>query len=320
MDPTPMTDALMESAPAAAAADQTPLLEARDISKYFGAVVAIEGVSLEVRAGQVTCLLGDNGAGKSTLIKTLSGVYRPDKGTLAVDGQPVEFGSPRDALDAGIATVYQDLSVMPLMSVTRNFFLGNEPTVGIGPFKRFDLPKAAGIAREEMKRIGIDVRDTDQAVGTLSGGERQTLAIARAEYFGARVLILDEPTSALGVKQSAIVLRHIVAARNRGLGVIFITHNVSHALPIGDTFTILSRGRTGGQFSRGDVDADQLHSQMGGGDELHELTRELEALAKSERRPTRVDTADGARTDGEPLTPGPLTAAPAVPPHPRRHR
>ena len=285
MDPTPLTDALMESAPAAAAADQTPLLEARDISKYFGAVVAIEGVSLEVRAGQVTCLLGDNGAGKSTLIKTLSGVYRPDKGTLAVDGQPVEFGSPRDALDAGIATVYQDLSVMPLMSVTRNFFLGNEPTVGVGPFKRFDLPKAAGIAREEMKRIGIDVRDTDQAVGTLSGGERQTLAIARAEYFGARVLILDEPTSALGVKQSAIVLRHIVAARNRGLGVIFITHNVSHALPIGDTFTILSRGRTGGQFSRGDVDADQLHSQMGGGDELHELTRELEALAKSERRP-----------------------------------
>ena len=169
MDPTPMTDALMETTPAAAAADQTPLLEARDISKYFGAVVAIEGVSLTVRAGQVTCLLGDNGAGKSTLIKTLSGVYRPDKGTLAVDGQPVEFGSPRDALDAGIATVYQDLSVMPLMSVTRNFFLGNEPTVGVGPFKRFDLPKAAGIAREEMKRIGIDVRDTDQAVGHAVG-------------------------------------------------------------------------------------------------------------------------------------------------------
>jgi simple sugar transport system ATP-binding protein len=181
--------------------------------------------------------------------------------------------------------VYQDLSVMPLMSVTRNFFLGNEPTTGFGPFKRFDLPKAAGIAMVLMHRIGSDVRDTDQAVGTLSGGERQTLAIARAEYFGARVLILDEPTSALGVKQSAIVLRHIVAARNKGLGVIFITHNVSHALPIGDTFTILSRGRTGGQFSRGEVDADQLHSQMGGGDELHELTRELEALARSERRP-----------------------------------
>ena len=285
MDATPMTDALMEQAPVVADTDAPPLLEARDISKYFGAVVALEGVSLEVRAGHVTCLLGDNGAGKSTLIKTLSGVYTPDKGTLAVEGQPVQFSSPRDALDAGIATVYQDLSVMPLMSVTRNFFLGNEPTRGFGPFKQFDIPKAAGIAKEEMHRIGIDVRDTDQAVGTLSGGERQTLAIARAEYFGARVLILDEPTSALGVKQSAIVLRHIVAARNKGLGVIFITHNVSHALPIGDTFTILSRGRTGGQFRRGEVDADQLHSQMGGGDELHELTRELEALARAERRP-----------------------------------
>jgi simple sugar transport system ATP-binding protein len=293
MDATPLTDALMDKTPAAAAAGGPPLLEARDVSKYFGAVVALEGVSLTVRAGAVTCLLGDNGAGKSTLIKTLSGVYRPDKGTLAVDGQAVEFSSPRDALDAGIATVYQDLSVMPLMSITRNFFLGNEPTSGFGPFKRFDLPKAAGIAKEEMHRIGIDVRDTEQAVGTLSGGERQTLAIARAEYFGARVLILDEPTSALGVKQSAIVLRHIVAARNRGLGVIFITHNVSHALPIGDTFTILSRGRTGGQFARGEVDADQLHGQMGGGDELHELTRELEALAKTERTPTVAATPVG---------------------------
>ncbi|MGK2850783.1 MAG: ATP-binding cassette domain-containing protein [Candidatus Limnocylindrales bacterium] len=265
--------------------DAAPLLEARDVSKYFGAVVAIEDVSLTVRAGRITCLLGDNGAGKSTLIKTLSGVHVPDKGTLAVDGQPVRFDSPRDALDAGVATVYQDLAIMPLMSVTRNFFLGNEPTVGAGPMKRFDLPRAARVAHEEMQRIGIDVRDTDQAVGTLSGGERQTLAIARAEYFGARVLILDEPTSALGVKQSAFVLRHIIAARNRGLGVIFITHNVQHALPIGDTFTILSRGRISGTFERGEMDAERLHREMGGGDELFDLSRELEALAASDRRP-----------------------------------
>jgi simple sugar transport system ATP-binding protein len=279
--PTPVSD------PAATGpiADRPPLLEAREVSKYFGAVVAIEGVSLIVRAGEISCLLGDNGAGKSTLIKTLSGVHVPDKGTLAVDGEPVVFSSPRHALDAGVATVYQDLAIMPLMSVTRNFFLGNEPTVGVGPLKRFDMAKAAGIAHEEMKRIGIDIRDTDQAVGTLSGGERQTLAIARAEYFGARVLILDEPTSALGVKQSAFVLRHIIAARNRGLGVIFITHNVQHALPIGDTFTILSRGRISGSFRRGEIDAEQLHSEMGGGDELHELSRELAALAQAERRP-----------------------------------
>src|SRR6187200_3701217 len=290
MDATPLTDALMDQTPAAAMTDAPPLLEARDISKYFGAVVALEGVSLMVRPGQVTCLLGDNGAGKSTLIKTLSGVHRPDKGTLAVDGQPVEFGSPRDALDAGIATVYQDLSVKPLMSVTRNFFLGNEPTKGAGPFKRFDIKKSAGIAREEMKRIGIDVRDTDQAVGTLSGGERQTLAIARAEYFGARVLILDEPTSALGVKQSAIVLRHAISARNRGLGVIFITHNVQHALPIGDSFTILTRGRSGGTFKRGELNADELHRLMGGGSELEELQADLEILARREALGEEIPT------------------------------
>ncbi|HVL52953.1 MAG TPA: ATP-binding cassette domain-containing protein, partial [Vitreimonas sp.] len=204
----------------------TPLLEARNVSKYYGAVVALEDVSLAVRAGEVNCLLGDNGAGKSTLIKMLSGVIQPDAGTLAIDGAPVRFTAPRDALDAGIATVYQDLSVMPLMSISRNFFLGNEPTVGIGPLRRYDARRAARVAREEMRNIGIEVRDTDQLVGTLSGGERQTLAIARAEYFGARVLILDEPTSALGVKESAIVLRHAISARNRGLGVIFITHNV----------------------------------------------------------------------------------------------
>ncbi|MEA2610454.1 MAG: simple sugar transport system ATP-binding protein [Chloroflexota bacterium] len=261
-----------------------PLLEARNISKFFGAVVALEGVSLEVRAGEINCLLGDNGAGKSTLIKTLSGVHPPDVGTLAIDGQPVTFTSPRDALNAGIATVYQDLSVMPLMSISRNFFLGNEPTIGVGPFRRFDSAKAATVAREEMHNIGIDVRDTEQLVGTLSGGERQTLAIARAEYFGAKVLILDEPTSALGVKESAIVLRHAISARNKGLGVIFITHNVQHALPIGDSFTILTRGRSGGTFRRGELNAEQLHALMGGGAELEELQADLEMLARREAR------------------------------------
>ncbi len=270
--------------------DRPPLLEARDISKYFGAVVALEGVSLEVRAGEINCLLGDNGAGKSTLIKTLSGVHPPDDGTLAIDGTPVTFSSPRDALDAGIATVYQDLSVMPLMSISRNFFLGNEPTLGFGPFKRFDAARAARVAKEEMHNIGIEVRDTDQLVGTLSGGERQTLAIARAEYFGAKVLILDEPTSALGVKESAIVLRHAIAARNKGLGVIFITHNVQHALPIGDSFTILTRGRSGGTYRRGELNAEQLHAMMGGGAELEELQADLEILARREARGEDVPT------------------------------
>ena len=258
-----------------------PVLEARNVSKVFGRVLALQDVSLTVKAGEVNCLLGDNGAGKSTLIKMLSGVHRPDDGTLAMDGEPITLSSPHDAQDRGIATVFQDLAVLPLMSVSRNFFLGNEPTRGFGPFRRFDVASADRIAKEQMHEIGIEVRETSQLVGTMSGGERQTLAIARAEYFGARVLILDEPTSALGVKQSAIVLRHIVRARAKGLAVIFITHNVQHALPVGDKFTILSHGRSAGEFKRGEVGLDQLLSLMGGGAELSQLSQELEQLMAS---------------------------------------
>ena len=260
------------------ASNAVPVLEAREASKDFGRVIALDTVSLSVRAGEVNCLLGDNGAGKSTLIKILSGVYQPDRGQMLIDGEPVQFSSPRDALDRGIATVYQDLAVLPLMSVSRNFFVGSEPTKGWGPFKRFDVTAAGRIATEQMAEIGISIRDPGQLVGTLSGGERQTLAIARAEYFGARVLILDEPTSALGVKEAAIVLRHVIRARSRGLAVIFITHNVQHALPVGDRFTILSHGRLAGEFRRGEVGQDELLRLMGGGAELQELARELDEL------------------------------------------
>ena len=266
------------------ASDKVPVLEARDISKYFGRVIALEGVSLSVRPGEVNCLLGDNGAGKSTLIKTLSGVHPPDTGSLYMDGQQVTLQSPRDALDRGIATVYQDLAVLPLMSISRNFFVGSEPTRGWGPFARFDVTEAGRIATEQMLEIGIQVRDPSQLVGTLSGGERQTLAIARAEYFGARVLILDEPTSALGVKEAAIVLRHVIRARAKGLAVIFITHNVQHALPIADRFTILSHGRLAGEFVRGEVDQDELLRLIGGGEELTELARELDELMGADTR------------------------------------
>jgi len=261
-----------------------PVLEARGVSKYFGSVVALKDVSLAVRPGEVNCLLGDNGAGKSTLIKILSGVYLPDEGSLYMGGEPLSLKSPRDGLDRGISTVYQDLAILPLMSITRNFFLGSEPTKGFGPFRRFDLDGAAKIAKEQMREIGIEVRDTGQLVGTLSGGERQTLAIARAEYFGAKVLILDEPTSALGVKEAAIVLRHIIRARSKGLGVIFITHNVQHALPVGDVFTILSQGRLEGTFRKGEVSTESLLKLMGGGSELDDLARELEELAAEDAR------------------------------------
>jgi simple sugar transport system ATP-binding protein len=252
-----------------------PLIDVRNIVKHFGSVIALAGVSMTVHRGEVMCLLGDNGAGKSTLIKTLAGVYRPTSGEIFVEGQPVAFSSPRDALDAGIATVYQDLAMIPLMSVTRNFFMGREPARGIGPFKWINFNHCDAVTRDEMRRIGIDIRDPHQAVGTLSGGERQCVAIARAVYFGARVLILDEPTSALGVAQTSMVLKYIHLVRQKGLGVIFITHNVRHAYAVGDRFTVLNRGRTLGTYTKAQITIDELQNLMAGGKELQALAAEL---------------------------------------------
>ena len=208
------------------------------IEKQFGNIIALNGVSFDVRPGECHCLLGDNGAGKSTFIKTMSGVHKPTRGQITVGGKPTVFSSPRAAMEAGIATVFQDLAMIPLMSVSRNFFMGREPTKGVGPFKRFDVAAANAITMAEMKKMGINLRGPDQAVGTLSGGERQTVAIARAVYFGAKVLILDEPTSALGVRQTANVLATIARVRAQGVGVVFISHNVRHALAVGDRFTV----------------------------------------------------------------------------------
>jgi simple sugar transport system ATP-binding protein len=256
-------------------ASTAPLIEIRDVWMVFDNVVALENVSMTVHRGEVMCLLGDNGAGKSTLIKILSGVHRPTRGHVLFEGREVHFASPRDALDLGIATVYQDLAMIPLLSISRNFFLGSEPTRGWGPLRRFDMPRADVITREELAKMGIRVRDTSQPVGTLSGGERQSVAIARAVYFGARVLILDEPTAALGVREASVVLRYIAQARARGLGVIFITHNVQHAYPIGDRFTLLNRGRSYGTFTKGEVSREDVVHMMAGGQELEELSQEL---------------------------------------------
>lgn len=253
----------------------TPILEVCEISKYFGTVIALNKVSMTLYPGEVMCLLGDNGAGKSTLIKTLSGVHRPDEGEYLIEGKPVSFGSPREALSHGIATVYQDLAMIPLMSIARNFFLGSEPTIGSGLFRRFDVERASQIVRDEMAKMGIDIRDPEQPVGTLSGGERQSVAIARAVYFGAKVLILDEPTSALGVKQAGTVLRYIARARQQGVAVIFITHNPHHAYPIGDRFTILKRGQTIGTYTKKEISRDAMILMMSGGDELETLEHEL---------------------------------------------
>ena len=258
------------------------LLEVRNVSKYFGNVIALKDISVGVDAGEVTCVLGDNGAGKSTFIKILSGVHQQTEGTIHMNGEEVRFDSPRDALAKGIATVYQDLAMVPLMSVWRNFFLGSEPTKSLGPLKWIDKAAAKRIAKSEMAKMGIDIRDTEQPVGTLSGGERQSVAIARAGYFGAKVLILDEPTSALGVKQSGVVLKRIVEARNRGLAVIFITHNPRHAYPVGNRFLILNRGQSMGSFAKEEISIDELTRLMAGGAELEQLEHELN-VATSQR-------------------------------------
>ena len=255
-----------------------PLIELRGVGKYFGNIIALKDITTHVDSAAVTCVLGDNGAGKSTLIKILAGVHKHDEGHFLVEGKEVHFSSPREAKAAGIATVYQDLAMAPLMSIWRNFFLGSEPTKGWGPFERFDVATAKEIAVAEIAKMGIDVRDPEQPVGTLSGGERQSVAISRAVYFGAKALILDEPTSALGVKQSGYVLRYIVAARDRGLGVIFITHNPLHAYPVGDRFLILNRGRSLGNYAKDEITREQLTRLMAGGAELEELTHELEEV------------------------------------------
>jgi len=259
------------------------ILELQNVSRYFGSVIALKDINMQIKLGEVHCLLGDNGAGKSTLIKTLSGVHQPSTGTYLYDGQPVRLQSPRDALDHGIATVYQDLALVPLMSVTRNFFMGREITKGWGPFKRFDLEAANRIAQQGLADMGIHVRDPEQAIGTMSGGERQCLAIARAIHFGAKVLILDEPTAALGVKQCANVLKVVAKARARGLAVILITHNVHHAYPIADRFTLLNRGRSLGTYLKSDVSREDVLGMMAGGGELEELEAELNEFARADQ-------------------------------------
>ncbi|SFK94398.1 simple sugar transport system ATP-binding protein [Streptomyces pini] len=272
----------MNGTPTAAAGSPTALVELAGVGKRYGNVTALEGVSLAVRPGEVVCVLGDNGAGKSTLIKIVSGLHRHDDGVFRIDGEEVRLTSPREALDRGIATVYQDLAVVPLMPVWRNFFLGSEPVTGRGPLRRLDTAAMRRTTREALLRMGIDLRDVDQPIGTLSGGERQSVAIARAVHFGARVIVLDEPTAALGVKQAGVVLRYVAAARDQGLGVVLVTHNPHHAHLVGDRFVLLRRGSMAGSHAREEIVLDELTRQMAGGSDLDRLGHELARIRPSE--------------------------------------
>lgn len=263
------------------------ILELKNINKSFGPIDVLHDISLQIKAGEVLCLLGDNGAGKSTLIKILSGVYMPSSGTMLMDGQPVNFQTPREASDRGIATVHQFGGTFPLMSIGRSFFVGVEPTKKIGPFLVYDRKTANEIAVKAVRGFGITrIDDGDRLVGGLSGGERQSLAIARAVHFGARVLILDEPTAALGVKEAAHVLRIVLQARKRGLAVIFITHNVVHALTVGDHFAVLIRGAKAADFRKGEKSREEITDLMAGGEHMAELEAEIESyIATHEGHP-----------------------------------
>ncbi len=253
---------------------KVPLVELKNVGKSYGNITALKDICLRVHAGEVTGILGDNGAGKSTLIKIISGLHQQTEGELLVDGEATTFGSPADALDKGIATVYQNLAVVPLMPVWRNFFLGQELRKKSFPFS-LDANAMRATTLTELAKMGIELPDVDVPIGSLSGGQKQCVAIARAVFFGARVLILDEPTAALGVKQSGVVLKYITAAKEAGFGVVFITHNPHHAHMVGDHFVLLNRGKQKLDCTYDEITLEHLTQQMAGGDELEALSHEL---------------------------------------------
>lgn len=259
-----------------------PVLELKNVNKSFGPIDVLHDISLKLNAGEVLCLLGDNGAGKSTLIKTLAGVHKPSSGEMFMDGEAISFDRPKDAANRGIATVHQFGGTFPLMSIGRSFFVGVEPVKQFGPFKIFDRKTANETAVKAIQEFGITrIDDGERLIGGLSGGERQSLAIARAVHFGARVLILDEPTAALGVKQASHVLRIVLEAKKRGIAVIFITHQVTHAMAVGDHYAVLIRGALAANFKRGEKTREEITDLMAGGEALADLGSEMESYMET---------------------------------------
>jgi fructose transport system ATP-binding protein len=226
---------------------RTPVIEARGLVKLFGSVVGLDGADFELYPGEILAVIGDNGAGKSTLIKCLSGAMVPDQGEIRIEGEPVEFKRPQDARSAGIETVYQNLAVVPALDIAANLFLGREiRRAGVlgGLFRMLDHRAMQREARGHLQRLGIGtIQNIGQAVETLSGGQRQAVAVARAAAFGSRVIILDEPTAALGVKESGQVLKLMRDLRERGLPVILISHNMPHVFEVADRIHIQRLGR-----------------------------------------------------------------------------
>ena len=249
-----------------------PLVEMKDVSIAFGGIQAVDNVSITLNAGEVVGLLGHNGAGKSTLIKMLSGAYKMDSGEIWINGERAHIASPRDARDFNIETIYQTLALADNLDAASNLFLGRELTTSMG-FVDDDRMEAE--TRKIMAKLNPNFRKLKEPVSALSGGQRQSVAIARAVYFGAKILILDEPTSALGVRQTSNVLATIDRVRKQGVGVVFISHNVRHALAVGDRFTVLNRGKTLGTATRGEITPEELQDMMAGGQEMAQLEGSL---------------------------------------------
>jgi len=268
----------MSDAPSVEPGRAVPALELRKVTVRHGRVEALSRVSAVLAGGQITCVLGENGSGKSTLVSVLSGLRRHDEGELLVGGTPRRFRSPRQARAAGIATVWQDLAVAPLLSVWRNFFLGAEPTSGVRPLRRLDLDQAREITVRAMARVGVPGLDPDQPASGLRAGERQSLAVARALHFGSRALIIDEPTAPITLARQTLFGQAVLTARSEGLAVVLVTNNPRYAHLIGDRFLLLAGGQVAGSLTRDDVDADVLTALMAGGEELTTLTSALTAL------------------------------------------
>ena len=242
----------------------SPLVLMENIVKRFGQVTALEGVDFDVKPQEVMALLGDNGAGKSTLIKILTGVHTPSSGQIYFEGQPVQIRNPQEARTLGIETVYQDLALVNSMSLGRNFFLGREPIHRFGPLRWLNMRTMARQTRDSLADIGIKIRSPNEKVGKLSGGERQSIAIGRAVHFGVKLLILDEPTSALSVAESRKVLDYTLNAKARGLSVIFITHNVHHVMAVADRYSIIRHGIKVGTYAKGEITFDDISDLITG--------------------------------------------------------
>jgi D-xylose transport system ATP-binding protein len=244
----------------------TPVLALKGVSKSFGPVQALSDVDFEVHPGEVVALVGDNGAGKSTLVKTIAGIHPPDGGTISFEGQEVTIGGPHDAVELGIATVYQDLALCDNLDVVENLFLGREERVDgpagfVGQLNEVDMEKRTG---ELLENLAVTITDVRNEVGTMSGGQRQQVAIARSLLGEPKLVMLDEPTAALGVRQTAQVLELVKRLRERGFGVVVISHNLADVFEVADRIYVLRLGQEAGNFKAGDVNQDQVVAAITG--------------------------------------------------------